>query len=343
MGKTIRDVADAAGVSTATVSRALAENSGPVAEKTRLRVIAAAEKLSYRMNHTARSLKVRSTMTVAVVFPELANDFFMDVAEGIEQELDAQGYTMLLSSSRNSVEEEKKRVSMLADRMVDGMVIIPAGSGGEHLRAIAERMPMVLVDRIVEGPGFDAVVSDNEDGALRLTKALLADGFKRIAFVGGEITVSTARERLSGYARALAEAGIQPDPAWICLGGMNVEDGYQRMKTLMEKSNPPEAMVAVNLLTHLGMERRLLDMDDPKPPVVIAGFDESRYTPFLPASRHTAFQDAVGMGRRAGQRIIENIRGKKTGCFEGEYSGERIIRLPVTIHHHYTDGGKNGN
>ncbi|MDR1574811.1 MAG: LacI family transcriptional regulator [Treponema sp.] len=334
MRKTIKDVAYAAGVSTATVSRALAENPSPVAEQTRLRVIAAADKLSYRMNHTARSLKVRSTMTVAVVFPELANDFFMDVAEGIERELDAQGYTMLLSSSRNSVEEEQKRIAMLADRMVDGMVIIPAGSRGEHLRAVAERTPVLLVDRIVEGPGFDAVVSDNEDGTRRLTNALLSDGFRRIAFVGGEITVSTARERLSGYARALAEAGIQPEPSWICLGGMNVEDGYQRMKTLMEEANPPEAMVAVNLLIHLGMERRLLDMDGPKPPVVIAGFDESRYTPFLPASRYTAFQDAVAMGRRAGQRIIENIREKKTGRFEREHSGERIIRLPVTIHHH---------
>lgn len=334
MRKTIRDVADAAGVSTATVSRALAENPSPVAEQTRLRVRAAAEKLSYRMNHTARSLKVRSTLTVAVVSPELTNDFFMDVAEGIEGELNAQGYTMLFSSSRNSVEEEKKRVSMLADRMVDGMLVIPAGSQGGHLRSVAERVPVVLVDRIVEGPGFDAVVSDNEEGALRLTRALLADGFKRIAFVGGEITVSTARERLSGYARALAEAGIQPDPSWICLGGMNVEDGYRRMKTLLQERHPPEAMVAVNLMTHLGMERCLLDMNGSKPPVVIAGFDESRYTPFLPACRHTACQDTVAMGRRAGQRIIEKIREKKAGRFEGENSGERIIRLPVTINHH---------
>ncbi|MDR1253207.1 MAG: LacI family transcriptional regulator [Treponema sp.] len=335
MGKTIRDVANAAGVSTATVSRVLAENSSPVAEQTRLRVIAAAEKLRYRMNHTARSLKTQSTMTVAVVFPELTNDFFMDVAEGIEQELNARGYTMLLSFSRNSVEEEKKRISMLADRMVDGMVIIPAGSRGKHLRALADqRMPIVLVDRIVEGAGLDAVTSDNEEGALLLTKALLADGFKRIAFVGGEITTSTARERLSGYARALAEAGIQPEPSWICLGGMKVEDGYKWMGVLMEEQNPPEAMLAVNLLVHLGMERRLLDMNGSKPQVVIAGFDESRYTPFLPACRYTAFQDAVGMGKRAGQRIIEKIHEKKTENSEGENSGGRIIRLPVTINHH---------
>jgi DNA-binding LacI/PurR family transcriptional regulator len=83
------------------------ENSRPVAEKTRLRVMSAVEKLGYRMNHAARSLKRQSTMTVAVVFPELANDFYMDVAEGIERELNAQGYIMLMASSLNSVEEKK--------------------------------------------------------------------------------------------------------------------------------------------------------------------------------------------------------------------------------------------
>jgi len=337
MGKTIRDVASAAGVSTATVSRVLApDNQGYVAEKTRDKVVAAAEKLGYRMNFTARSLKRQSTMTIGVVFPELANDFFMDVAEGIERELNAEGYTMLLSSSLNSVEEEKKRISMLADRMVDGMLIIPAGSYGEHLQFLSDQgMPIVLVDRIVEGAELDGVTSDNEEGTFQLTRALLADGFRRIAFVGGEITLSAARERLSGFARALAEVGIKPEPSWICLGGMDVEDGYRQMGKLLKRKNLPEAMVAVNLMVHLGMERCLLDIDGSaagsKPPLVIAGFDESRYTPFLPACRYIASQDAVGMGKRAVQRIIERIQEKKAQNSEIKKTGERIIRLPVTI------------
>jgi LacI family transcriptional regulator len=170
--------------------------------------------------------------------------------------------------------------------------------------------------------------------------ALLRDGYKRIAFVGGEITLSTARERLSGYARALAEAGIKPEPSWICLGGMRVEDGYRQMGHLLKKRNPPEAMVAVNLLIHLGMERYLLNRasagTDNGQEVVIAGFDESRYTPFLPACSYTASQDAVGMGKKAGQRIIEKIREKRAGNIESIKTGE-IIRLPVNI-----SGGKNG-
>jgi LacI family transcriptional regulator len=275
-------------------------------------------------------------MTVAVVFPELANDFFMDVAEGIERELLADGFTMLLSSSLNSIEEEKKRISMLANRMVDGMLIIPAGSRGEHLQSLSDQgMPIVLVDRIVEGTDLDGVTSDNEEGTFLLTKALLGDKFRRIAFVGGEITLSAARERLSGYARALAEAGIKPEPSWISLGGMDVEDGYRHMAKLLKKRNPPDAMVAVNLMVHLGMERYLLDWNGhaaaSNPQIVIAGFDESRYTPFLPACRYIASQDAAGIGSQAGLRIIEKIRGKKTSVPGSENSGGRIIRLPVTI------------
>jgi LacI family transcriptional regulator len=333
MGKTIRDVAALAGVSTATVSRVLTSDGGQVAKATRIRVLEAAERLEYRANYAARSLKTRSTMTVAVLAPELINDFFMDVASGIEQELAARAYTLLLAFSGNSIGEEKNRISILKDRMVDGMVVIPAGSQGDHLQAASDQgMPMVLVDRTVEGADLDAVVSDNEGGAFELTKALLSDGFKRIAFVGGDITLSSARERLSGFARALAEAEIKPEPDWICLGGMEVEDGYKRMKEILGQRHPPEALVAVNLLVHLGMERCLLDRG--KNSVVIAGFDESGYTPFLPACRYIAAQDAVNIGRQAGIRIIERIQEKKSGHFSVEKSGNRIIRLPVTIKRH---------
>ncbi|MDR1507331.1 MAG: LacI family transcriptional regulator [Treponema sp.] len=327
MGKTIFDVAVAAGVSTATVSRALSrDRSERVTEKTRVKITKIAEQLGYRANHAARSLKRQSTMTIAVVVPELINDFFMEVAEGIERELDQNGYTMLLAASLNSVEEEKKRISTLEDRTVDGMVVIPSASMGEHLQALSDRgVPVVLVDRIVEGAELDAVLSDNEGGMFKLTKALLSDGFRRIAFVGGDLTASTARERLSGYARALAEAGITPEPGWVCLGGMNVEDGYRRMEDVLKGGSVPEAAVAVNLLVHLGMERRLSETASG---VVIAGFDESGYTPFLPACRYIAAQDTVGMGKRAGKRILELVAEKKNNR---TYAGRRIIRLPVTI------------
>jgi LacI family transcriptional regulator len=189
------------------------------------------------------------------------------------------------------------------------------------------------------------VLSDNEGGAFELTRRLLADGYKRIAIVGGDITISTARERLSGFARALAEAGIRAEPDWLLLGGMQVEDGYRGMERLLRFRRPPEALVAVNLLVHLGMERRLLESrrDRRDRPFVIAGFDETMYTPFLPACRYIAAQDAVGIGKKAGERILECIDVKKGREREGpralplseeERTGPRIIRMPVTIIRH---------
>jgi LacI family transcriptional regulator len=340
-GQTIRDVAVAAGVSTATVSRTLApDTAGRVSENTRRRVFSAVESLGYRTNHAARSLKTRSTKTIAIVAPELANDFFMDLAEAMEGELDARGYTLLIACSTNSGEEEKKRLSVLADRMVDGMVVIPAGARGEHLKALGGRgIPVVLVDRLVEGVNLDAVLSDNEAGAFALTRALLADGYRRIAFVGGDITISTARERLAGFGRALAEGGIRPEPDWIRLGGMGMEDGYRGMGAILKFRRPPEALVAANLLVHLGMERRLLERNKGvwKPgAMVIAGFDESAYTPFLPACRYTAAQDAAGMGKQAVKRLLERIAVKKEAG--GPDAGEgRIIRLPVRIIRHHPE------
>ena len=345
---TVRDVAALAGVSTATVSRALGTGGEAlVALETRERVLRAAKTLNYTANHVARSLKIRSTRTVAIVAPELANDFFMELAEGMERELEAQGYTLLVASSSNSIQGERERLETLAERLVDGVVVIPAGSRGEHLGLLAKRgIPVVLVDRLVEGAVLDAVLSDNEAGAAELTRLLVADGYRRIAFVGGDVTISTARERLSGYARALAEQGLSPSREDLWLGGMGIDEGYRRMDEILELPDPPPALVAVNLLVHLGIQRRLLE--ESRSPMVhsppshslpsqglavhgpaghgpgtvgrgrregkegfrfaIAAFDETPYSPFLPFCRYTAAQDAAGLGRAAAVKIVGKIK-----------------------------------
>ncbi|GHV49027.1 LacI family transcriptional regulator [Spirochaetia bacterium] len=339
-------MAIAAGVSTATVSRVLTpERAEQVSEKTRRKVVSAVATLGYRTNHAARSLKTRSTKTIAIVAPELANDFFMKLAEGVEQELDQQGYTLLVASSANSAEGEKKRIATLADRMVDGIIIIPTGSLGDQMRLLASAgVPVVLVDRLVTGAEFDAVLSDNETGAYELTKALISDGYHSIAFVGGDLALSSAQERLTGYNRAMTEADLKPEPKLVCLGGMGVADGYIHMEALMKYRKLPKAMVAVNLLVHLGMERYLLEYrrkarvagnDGESGSMVIAGFDEADFSPFLPACRYTAAQDGASIGKHAAKLILERIAHKKKT--ESPVPGKRIIRLPVRIIRHYQE------
>jgi LacI family transcriptional regulator len=337
---TIRDVAAAAKVSTATVSRVLNNDEmEQVAPKTRERVFQAIEKLGYRINHAARSLKTKSSQAVAIVAPELTNDFFTAIAGVVEQELSKKGYTLLIASSANSIEEEKKRLVMFMDRLVDGIIVIPAGSQGKHLRLLLEQgLPIVLVDRLVEDADLDAVLSDNEGGAFELTRALIADGFRRIAFVGGSPGISTARERLAGYTRALEEAGIRARPEWIYTGGMKIPDGYRHMEAILKTSRPPEALVAVNLMVHVGMQRRLLEYDRNGKPraMIIAAFDESDYTPFFPYCRYTTAQDIEAIGSQATRRILEQIESKKkAGKAAGSGEEEkRILRIPVRLIRH---------
>ncbi|MDP2790791.1 MAG: LacI family DNA-binding transcriptional regulator, partial [Rectinemataceae bacterium] len=205
---TIRDVAALAEVSTATVSRVL--NDDPkVSEEARRRVRGAVESLSYRINQVARSLKTNSTRTIGVIAPALDSVFFMLLAENLERELSKSGYSIFVCSSLESADEEKKRVKLMLERLVDALVIIPATDGGRHLASfIGKGTPILFIDRSVRDIEADAVIADNERGAFEATRALISDGFDRIGFIGGSLDVSTARERYVGYKRAMDEAGL---------------------------------------------------------------------------------------------------------------------------------------
>lgn len=350
---TVRDVAREAGVSTATVSRVLNEGAAVagnaasagglrggkarVAAATRDRVLAAAAALDYQANHVARSLKIRSTRTIAILAPELANDFFMELAEGVERELGASGYMLLIASSAASPEEEERRLRVLSERLVDGIIAIPAGPRGEHLQAVADRgTPVVLVDRAVEGAALDTVLADNEGGAFAATAALIADGFARICFVGGDAAITTARERLAGFGRAMGEAGLPARE--VRLGGMGIADGYRLMDSIMEENDPPRALFAVNLLVHLGMERRLLEegrgaLDR----FAMASFDETPYSPFMTACRYAVAQPAAEMGAAAARLVLERIVARQappTGALAPRSPAPRTLRLPTTLIRH---------
>lgn len=337
---TVRDVAKAAGVSTATVSRVLnidasfpGGRSVPVSSEARERVFSAAALLNYTTNHVARSLKKGSTRTIAILAPELANDFFMELAEAMEKELGASGYMLFVASSSNSAEEEARRLGVLAERIVDGIVVIPAASRGEHIQKVADRgTPVVLVDRLVEGAELDAVLADNEGGAFEAVSALLADGYRRIAFVGGDVSLSNARERLAGFGRAMAGAGSGVGSEALRLGGMGIEDGYRLMDSLLAEAEPPEALFAVNLMVHLGMERRLLEAGkEALERTAIASFDETPYTPFMPACRYSVAQPAAAMGVAAARLVLERVGSAQSGDDRGE---PRILRLPTRLVKH---------
>jgi LacI family transcriptional regulator len=334
MNATIRDVAAASGFSTATVSRVLNDDLS-VSPETSRKVRAELERLGYRMNRVARSLKTRSTHTVGVIAPELASDFFMLLAESMDRELSAHGYSLIVCSSWESAEEEAKRMRLLAERLVDGLVVIPATGSGErlarerlHLARSAET-PLVLVDRLAPGLAADAVLADNEGGAYAAVSALAADGHRRIGFIGGGLDLSIARERYEGYLRAMRDAGLSPESEFTSFAGLHVASGYEAMRALRSRPGAPEAYFLVNAYVHLGATNYLVteESEGRSAGVAFAAFDQMPYAPLMRFCRYSVSQPVTEMGAVAARILLSRIAGDLPPSPE-------LARLPTTLIRH---------
>jgi LacI family transcriptional regulator len=325
---TIHDVAKKAGVSTATVSRVL--NDHPlVSEVTRRKVRSAIESLSYNLNQAARSLKTRASRTVGVIVPELASDFFMLLGESMERKLAVHGYSLLLSSSYENVEEEKRRLKLLTERLADAIVMIPATDRGSHIRTVQNRgTPLIFIDRTVSDCPADAVLVDNENGAYEATTALIADGFRRVGFIGGDLHISTALERYEGYQKAMKQAGLEMEKEFIRFGPLHVEWGYRAMEEMCALPNRPQAFFLVNLYTHIGATDYLLSRGkEYSNGVVFAAFDEMPYSPLLQFCRYSVEQPIAEIGAVAARMVIERITGTRRG-------GPLVQRLATKLIRH---------
>ena len=333
MSATIRDVARASGLSTATVSRVL--NGEPsVAPGSVLRVRAEVERLGYTMNRVARSLKTRSTRTVGVIAPELASDFFMLLAESMDRELSGAGYSLIVCSSWESAEEEAKRMRLLAERLVDGIVVIPATGRGARIEgARAPGVPIVLVDRCVDGMAADAVLVDNEGGAYAATEALgrevLERGGSRMGFIGGSLELSTARERYEGWSRAMRDLGLGVEGDFTSFAGMHVESGYRAMRAMRSRPDCPDAFFLVNAYVHVGATNYLVSEESEarSANVSFAAFDEMPYGPLLRFCRYSLSQPVPEMGIRAARILLARIAGDLPASPE-------VARLPATLVRH---------
>ncbi|HET7839305.1 MAG TPA: LacI family DNA-binding transcriptional regulator [Rectinemataceae bacterium] len=337
-GVTIRDVARAAGVSTATVSRVLNADAR-VSPETALRVRASVDELGYKMNQVARSLKTRATRTIGVVAPRLASDFFMLLAESMDRELSAHGYGLFVCSSRESVREEEERLHLMAERLVDAVVMIPATDRGAHYRPFMGRgTPFLLVDRLVSDLSADAVLVDNAGGSRDATRALISEGHRRIGFLGGSLDVSTARERYEGYRAAMAEAGLPVERDFVRFGSLHVESGYRSMAELLARPGAPEAYFIVNADTHVGATNYLMTEGRAfSRRIVFASFDEMPYSPLLQFCRWSVSQPIDELGAQAARMALARIGGSRPAEAEVLRLQTRLIRHEGRAHSTETD------
>jgi DNA-binding LacI/PurR family transcriptional regulator len=307
---TIYDVARVAGVSTATVSRAL-NGTGPIAPTTRAAIEEAVRDLGYRPNTIARSLATRSTQTIALMLPDITDPFYPWLVKGIQGLADERDYKILLCTSEGDAEREENYLDLLRAKQVDGALVDGLVLPGERIaRLVGEGFPIVSLDRAIDAPSVPLVQVDNRLGGRLGTQHLLDLGHSRIVHVAGRESLRITQERAAGYREALESAGIEPDAKLVVGGDFAEEGGYLGVRTLLEAGVPFTAVFAANDVSALGALRAASERGRQVPKdLSVVGFDDLWLAAYTAPPLTTVRQPSFEMGRRATEILIDLIEG----------------------------------
>ncbi len=296
---TIRDVALAAGVSIATVSRVL-NDSSRVRETTRQRVWAAFDDLDFWPNEAARSLTRRRTNMIGVFLPDLYGEFFSEIIRGIDHAARRGSLQTLISSSHADTNAMLIAARTMQGRIDGAIVMAPDEGSAEAIDRIRSRFPVVLLNPRFEVAGSATISVANFAGAHAVVKHLLHLGHDPIAIVKGPPGNVDAEERLRGYRRALADAGIAHDSTLELAGDFTESSGYQAAGLILRHPLRPRAVFASNDSMAIGLIGAFASMgiDVPRA-VAVAGFDDVAIARYLTPPLTTAHVDAYRLGEEA--------------------------------------------
>jgi LacI family transcriptional regulator len=305
------DVAQAASVSIATVSAFINGTSNVSPELTE-RIEAAIRTIGYQRNAIARSLKIGTTKTVGLTVADIRNPFFTDVVATIQQVLNKAGYAVMLCSNDEDTAKQDDQIKLLLDRMVDGLIVAPAGEDEIMKRLVTStRKPVVLIDRVCEGLDIDSVVLDNLKAVFDATNYLLGLGHRRIGYLSGPPDTSTGRDRLAGYRRAIEAGGLGVDPGLVREGKFREADGYRAAMQLLTMPSRPTAIVSANNLMVIGAMRAIHDMGLSCPAdISVATMDDFPWADVFSPRLTTVAQPVEAIGEQAASLLLERLQGR---------------------------------
>ena len=320
----IVDVAKRANVSTATVSRVL-NQSATVRPHLYKRVMLAIEELGYQPSGIARRMRSQSTQAIGFLISDIQNPFFTDMVRAIEETAYNRHYLVLLGSSATLEEKERLYLEMLAKERIAGIIVIPTGDDPSIYDA-RYPIPIVFVDRKIEGIKADAVLLDNRQGGYLAAKHLAELGHERIGLVTAPPFDPVTHERQEGYAQALVEAGLTVDERLVNHGDAPKEEGgYRATRFLLALQPRPTALFAVNNVRTLGMLRAINEVGLRVPDdISVVGFDDSPWLSLLTPPLTTISQPTYAMGEEAVRLLMQRIT-------EGMDSPSVVTRMPPTF------------
>ncbi len=321
---TIKDVAQRAGVSPSTISKYI--NGGNVLEENAEAIRKAIADLDYRVNPFARNLKTQRSRSIGVLLPEMTAPFYGSVVNALDKTLREHGYHTLISCYSSSHGLERDNLQFLINNGIDGLIYAPEDLSAEEIHEFtsSRNIPMVQIDRMIQGVFSDTVLVDNSEAVYDAVSRMVARGHRRISIVTGPKSVFTAKERLVGYLRALSDHGILYDDSLVFSDIYSFSTGHQAFDRIMKLDNPPTAILSTNYdftlaLVTAAREHGLRIPED----VDIFGFDCVDICAILRPPIPAVQQPEQEIGQIAANYLIQRLEG---------YSGPpRITRLKCKI------------
>ena len=321
---TIKDVAKLAGVSIGTVSKYI--NGGNVRAENAHSIAEAIAALDFHANPFARGLKIPHGRSVGVLLPDISAPFFGAVITSLDNLLRKNGYHTIISCYNSDHALERDNLRFLISAGIDGLIYMPENLSAEEYYELTSnyQIPMVQIDRYIQGVTCDAVLVNNSDAVYSATSEMISRGHRRIAMISGAKSVSTAKERQVGYLRALSDHDILYDDALFISNEHDFATGYQGFEALMRSPNPPTAVVSANYDITIGLFTAVRDKGLRIPEDIdIFGFDCVQVCTMMKPPLPVVCQPEQEMGQIAAHYMIERIEG---------YQGEpRLTRLKCQL------------
>lgn len=323
----IYEVAEAAGVSLATVSRVI-NDSDKVRAKTRDKVLRAMEQLDYSPNVFAQSLASNRTHCIGVLVSELHGPIFGPILSSIEKTLKQAGKFAIITAAHSDATKEEEAIRFLTERKCDALILHVEALPDEYFIERSEQMlPFVLLNRQIPSLENNCLSLDNERGGYLATKAILDLGHRSIGYISGPMGWGDASARLAGHRRALAEAGMDWDDGLLYEGDYTERAGSQGARSLLNTGQPITALVCSNDEMAVGAmdELRQRGLDIPGD-ISVMGFDNVRWAPFLHPKLSTIDYPTEAMSQMAAQWVLRNVYGDEALDIAHRFEPELILR-----------------
>lgn len=323
---TLEQVAKHAGVSTTTASLIM-RKSKTISSATRDKVLASMDELGYVYDRVAANLRSKSSTTIGLIITEIANPYFSELVNGVNQKLDAQGYTVLLGATSGSLNKQNLLLSTMLEYRVGGVILCPVADSSIEIVKRFEQwdIPLILVTNDMAGVNRDYVSVDYIAGARQAVEHLLRQGHRRIAFLGGPTASSSWQARKQGYVNALNQAGIEIDESLISGSPMSREGGLEALGKVLLNPDPPTAIFCFSDVIAFGVMVGLKEAGlAPGKDIAVVGFDNVKEAATSSPSLSTVSSSPQLVGNYAADLLYQRIMGL-------EEDPKRIVIQPELI------------